>query len=174
MSGFDAAYMTPIMVLAGLGMYFGNLTGGRLSDRFTPERVGCVTQFLSCAALLLLFFTGRHGWIALPLLVFLTGSLFAASTPAQLLILRNSRGSELLGAACIQVAFNLGNAMGAYCGGLPVDRGYGYEYTALTGVPFVFLGFTMLFIYIKKYGRRTDPRPQSEFGSGQSVSGMNR
>jgi DHA1 family arabinose polymer transporter-like MFS transporter len=37
----------------------------------------------------------------------------------------------MLGAACAQMAFNLGNALGAYLGGLPINAGYGYQYNAL-------------------------------------------
>lgn len=58
-------------------------------------------------------------------MVLCTGCLFCVSSPQQLLILENSRGGEMLGAALVQVAFNLGNALGAYCGGLPIDHGWG-------------------------------------------------
>ena len=59
----------------------------------------------------------------------------------------------MLGAACVQVAFNLGNAIGAYAGGLAVNEGY--RYPALTGVPFALIGFTLfLIIYIKRSNRQ--------------------
>lgn len=59
------------------------------------------------------------------------------------------KGGEMLGAACVQVAFNLGNAIGAYAGGLAVNEGY--RYPALTGVPFALIGFTLFLIFYKKY-----------------------
>lgn len=52
-------------------------------------------------------------------------------------------------AACVQVAFNLGNAIGAYAGGLAVSSGY--RYPALTGVPFALIGFILFLIFYKKY-----------------------
>ena len=55
----------------------------------------------------------------------------------------------MLGAACVQGAFNLGNAIGAYAGGLAVNEGY--RYPALTGVPFALIGFTLFLIFYKKY-----------------------
>ena len=61
-------------------------------------------------------------------------------------------GSEMLGAACVQVAFNLGNAIGAYAGGLTVSEGY--RYPALTGVPFALTGFILFLIFYKKYQAR--------------------
>ena len=44
-------------------------------------------------------------------------------------------------------------ALGAYCGGLPIDHGLGYRYTALAGMGFVLLGLLTVVIYIRKYPR---------------------
>ena len=159
-AGFPEHAMTLIIMLAGFGMLAGNLIGGRFSDRFTPERVVRFTQAFVCAALLSLFFLGHHGWIALVLMTLLTGSLFALSSPQQLLMLENSRGSEMLGAASAQVAFNLGNALGASFGGLPMDHGLSYRYATLPGAGFALLGFLMLVVYCRKYPRRRDPAAQ--------------
>ena len=79
-----------------------------------------------------------------------TACLFAVSSPQQLLLLQNSRGSEMMGAACVQIAFNLGNAVGAYLGGLPVEAGLGYRYPALVGVFVVLLGLLSVSIYLKR------------------------
>ena len=57
----------------------------------------------------------------------------------------------MLGAASIQIAFNLGNALGAWCGGMPVKAGFGYEYTALPAGFFAFLGFVLLFYFWRRY-----------------------
>lgn len=40
----------------------------------------------------------------------------------------------MLGASSSQISFNLGNALGAFVGGIPVSNGLGYEYVALPGV----------------------------------------
>ena len=82
-----------------------------------------------------------------------TAGLFAVSSPEQVLIIRVAPGGEMLGGACVQMAFNLGNALGAYCGGLPIDHGLGYRYTALAGMGFVLLGLLTVVIYIRKYPR---------------------
>ena len=60
-----------------------------------------------------------------------------------------AKGGEMLGAASVQVAFNLGNAIGAYAGGLAISEGY--RYPALTGVPFALIGFILFLIVYKKY-----------------------
>lgn len=56
----------------------------------------------------------------------------------------------MMGAACVQVAFNLGNAIGAYAGGLPIDAGLGYRYPALGGVFIVLIGFVAVSLYSKR------------------------
>ena len=43
-SGFSADSITALMVLAGFGMVAGNLVSGRMSDRYTPGKVGTVVQ----------------------------------------------------------------------------------------------------------------------------------
>lgn len=148
-SGFSAESITPLMILAGFGMVMGNLISGRLSDRYTPARVGTASQAMICVALLLIFFLSPNQWASALLMCLCTAGLFAVSSPEQVLIIRVAKGGEMLGAACVQVAFNLGNAIGAYAGGLAVASGY--RYPALTGVPFAFIGFVLFLIFYKKY-----------------------
>ena len=148
-SGFSAESITPLMILAGFGMVMGNLISGRLSDRYTPGKVGTAAQALICIMLLLIFFLSPYKWAAALLMCLCTAGLFAVSSPEQILIIRVSKGGEMLGAACVQVAFNLGNAIGAYAGGLAVSGGY--RYPALAGVPFALIGFTLFLIFYKKY-----------------------
>ena len=50
----------------------------------------------------------------------------------------------------MQVAFNLGNAIGAYAGGLPIDAGLGYRYPALVGVFIVLIGFVACLLYTSR------------------------
>lgn len=59
----------------------------------------------------------------------------------------------MMGAACVQIAFNLGNAVGAYAGGLPIDVGLGYRYPALVGVFVVALGWICVTWYIRRERR---------------------
>ena len=148
-SGFSAESITPLMILAGFGMVMGNLISGRLSDRYTPGKVGTAAQALICLMLLLIFFLSPYKWAAALLMCLCTAGLFAVSSPEQILIIRVAKGGEMLGAACVQVAFNLGNAIGAYAGGLAVSSGY--RYPALTGVPFALIGFILFLIFYKKY-----------------------
>ena len=148
-SGFSEESITALMVLAGFGMVAGNLISGRLSDRYTPGRVGTVGQGLICVTLLLIFFLSPNAWCSALLMTLCTAGLFAVSSPEQVLIIRVAPGGEMLGGAAVQIAFNLGNAIGAYLGGLVVTGGY--RYPALAGVPLTLMGFFLFYIFYKKY-----------------------
>ena len=152
-SGFTEENLTLIIMLAGFGMFAGNILGGHLSDRFTPEKVVRFTLAAATLTLLGIFFGAHVHYLSVMLMTLCTACLFCVSSPQQLLILENSRGGEMLGAALVQVAFNLGNALGAYCGGLPIAHGLGYEYTALPGAGFTLLGLLTAVVYIRKYPR---------------------
>lgn len=148
-SGFSAESVTALMVLAGFGMVVGNLVSGRLSDRYTPGKVGTVVQGMICILLLMIFFLSPNPWCSAILMALCTAGLFAVSSPEQVLIIRVALGGEMLGGACVQIAFNLGNAIGAYVGGLALSGGY--RYPALAGVPFALVGFVLFAVFYKKF-----------------------
>ena len=125
-SGFSADSITALMVLAGFGMVVGNLVSGRMSDRYTPGKVGTVVQGMICVILLLIFLLSPHPWCSAILMTLCTAGLFAVSSPEQVLMIRVAPGGEMLGGACVQMAFNFGNAIGAYIGGLALSGGYRY------------------------------------------------
>ena len=148
-SGFSAESVTALMVLAGFGLVVGNLVSGRLSDRYTPGKVGTVVQGMICILLLMIFFLSPNPWCSAILMALCTAGLFAVSSPEQVLIIRVAPGGEMLGGACVQIAFNLGNAIGADVGGLALSGGY--RYPALAGVPFALVGFVLFAVFYKKF-----------------------
>lgn len=149
-AGFSSASMTLIMMFAGLGMTVGNLVGGKCGDLYGLAKVVQVTQVFMILALLGIFFFVKSPVLSVLLMFVCAAALFAVSSPEQVLLLQNSRGSEMMGAACVQIAFNLGNAVGAYAGGLPIDAGLGYRYPALVGTFVVLLGLISVSIYVKR------------------------
>ncbi len=146
-SGIAPSDMTAVMVLAGMGMLVGNLAGGRLSDRFGPGKIAFLAQGVMSIALLTTFFLSPYPVCALILMTVCTTCLFTVSSPQQLLLIRHAKGGEMLGAASVQIAFNLGNAIGAWLGGLPVAAGYRYEYTTLPASALALTGCLLLLLF---------------------------
>ncbi len=145
-AGFSPASLTWLMVLAGLGMFVGNLVGGRLGDRYKPSLVAALMQAVGALVLLLIYFTVSVQWLSVVLMMCGTFALFAPGSPLQSSIIAYSKGGELLGAALVQIAYNGANAGAAFIGGLVIDNGLGYRAIALAGIPWVAVGCTMLMI----------------------------
>lgn len=153
-SGVSETSISLMMTLAGAGMVAGNLLGGRISDRFGPGHTGRGIQVVMLAALLMIFFFAQNKFISITMMVLTCACLFGVSSPQQLLLLRFSKGGELMGGAMVQIAFNLGNALGAWCGGLPIEAGLSYKWPALVGAAFVVLGIVCYSVFCRLYEKR--------------------
>lgn len=152
-SGFSESAMMLIMMLVGLGMVLGNLFSGRISGRYSPLRIAAMTNGVIVAALLLIFAFGTQPLASLALAFICCAGLFALAAPLQILLLQNARGGEMLGAAGGQIAFNLGSAIGAYCGGMMITFGAGWRSVALPAAALSFLAMSSLLLYAR-YQRR--------------------
>lgn len=139
--------MTFIMMLVGLGMVLGNLLSGKLSGRYTPLRIAVVTDLVIVLSLMALFFFSGYKTTSLTFAFICCAGLFALSAPLQILLLQNAKGGELLGAAGGQIAFNLGSAIGARCGGLMLTLGFAYHYVALPAALLSFSAMSSLLVY---------------------------
>lgn len=152
-SGILPQYVSLIMILAGAGMCVGNFLGGKLSDKFYPSIVASLTQLLACVSLICIFFFSQNPIVSVICMMVCTGCLFAVSAPQQVLLINSAKGGEMLGASFSQISFNLGNALGAFVGGIPIEHGLGYKFTAIPGACFAFMGFLLLFYFFKRYKR---------------------
>jgi len=140
---FGSNMITPIMVIAGLGMAVGNFTGGRLADRFSPLKT---TSYLLLAMIVVLILVALLSQfkIAALLLTFITGGLaFAVIAPMQMLMIRAAKGAEMLASSSMQASANTGNALGAFLGGLPIAAGFGYTSPEYVGAILAFMGFLL-------------------------------
>lgn len=154
-SGIAPTLMPLMMVLAGTGMVLGGIYGGRLSDQIGPGHAGRALQAAMLVALTGELLFGSHPYVAVPLMVLATFGLFGVGSPQQLLLIRYAEGGELLGGAMIQIAFNFGNAMGAYCGGLPIKAGLGYSYTTGVAICSMLIGIVFYTVFCLKYENRS-------------------
>lgn len=156
-AGFKAVDMSWIMILAGLGTVIGNLVCGKLGDYYKPSIVASVVQALGIAVLILFHLYASHQLAAIMLMVLGTAILFGPGSPLQSSIVGYSKGGEMLGAALIQIAYNAGNAIAAWLGGMVIAHGYGYTAPALVGIPLIATGSVLLLVLYYKKERL--PRP---------------
>ena len=123
-AGFADASITWLMVVFGVGMVVGNLLGGRFADRRLMPML--YTALGGLAVVLALFTFGAHDKITALVSVFLVGALgFATVPPLQKRVLDQAHGAPTLASAANIGAFNLGNALAAWLGGLVIAAGFG-------------------------------------------------
>lgn len=149
-SGYNGEGVSYILIIAGLGMFMGSLLGGKISDKIRPIKATLILLFCFILCLVSNFFLSTSPQVII-VVIFLTTLFLMSFAPALqgLLILHSAEG-QMLGAAMCQVAFNLGNAIGAYAGGLPIDAGYSYLYPALVGSAMAVVALLLCFGYQKR------------------------
>ncbi|MGK5731703.1 MFS transporter [Streptomyces sp. URMC 124] len=124
-AGFASSSVTWLLVLFGLGMVAGNLVGGRFADRALMPML--LTALGGLAIALALLPLATHDKIATAIVVPLIGALgFATVPPLQKRVLDQTADAPTLASAVNIGAFNLGNAIAAWLGGLVISAGFGY------------------------------------------------
>jgi DHA1 family inner membrane transport protein len=124
-AGFADTSVTWLLVLFGLGMVAGNLIGGRFADRALMPML--YVSLGGLAIVLALFTVTAHNKILAALTIALIGALgFATVPPLQKRVLDQAHGAPTLASAVNIGAFNLGNALSAWLGGLVIAAGLGY------------------------------------------------
>ncbi len=123
-----------IMILVGLGMFLGNLLGGRLADAITATRTVILGFFSMAVCLLLVYFLQESVTMAY-IMTFVTGLIaFTIGSPLQTILIKSAKNAEMLAASAGQACFNIGNTLGAFLGGLPIAYGFSYASPLLVGV----------------------------------------
>lgn len=148
-SGLAEDRVPIIMILVGLGMFFGNIIGGKLADSISPSKA-VIAGFLSMATcLLILFFIAHITYLAYPM-AFITGLIsFSIGSPLQMMLINNAKGAETFAAAAGQASFNIGNTLGAYLGAIPITLGYAYNYPSLVGVAMASMGAVLAYTFLR-------------------------
>ncbi|MFE9938022.1 MFS transporter [Streptomyces hirsutus] len=124
-AGFADGSVTWLLVLFGLGMVGGNLVGGRYADRALMPLL--YVSLGALAVVLALFtLTAHHKVLAAVTIILIGGLGFATVPPLQKRVLDQAHGAPTLASAVNIGAFNLGNALSAWLGGLVITAGLGY------------------------------------------------
>ncbi|WP_353642354.1 MFS transporter [Mesorhizobium sp. WSM2239] len=131
-TGFSSAAVSPILLVFGGGLVAGNLLGGKLADTNLVRTVFGTLVLLAVVLGLMTF--ALQDRIAAVLFVGLLGAAaFATVAPLQMWVLEKADGAgQSLASSFNIAAFNLGNALGAWAGGVVIAHGAG-----LATIPFV-------------------------------------
>ena len=152
-TGFSDAAVSPILLVFGGGLIVGNLVGGRLADRNLDRSILLTLAALSLSLLVMAFVLPEKGlMVAMVGLVGAAG--FATVAPLQMRVLEKAQGAgQALASSFNIAAFNLGNAIGAWGGGLAIDHGPG-----LSSLPLVAAAFPISALLLFFAARRSELR----------------
>lgn len=128
-TGVSPRGVTWTLLLIGLGLTLGNVLGGRLADRNLKRTL--LGVFLAMTVISTLFSWSSQALIPAEITLFLWAVAAFAAVPAlQVNVVTYGADAPTLVSTLNIGAFNLGNALGAWVGGLVIAGGYG-----LTSVP---------------------------------------
>ncbi|GAA3483129.1 MFS transporter [Streptomyces yanii] len=152
-AGYTEGAVTWLLVLFGIGMFLGNLLGGKFADRKLMPML--FTSLAGLSAALLLFTATAHNKVLAAITLSLIGALgFATVPPLQKWVLDQAPAAPTLASAANIGAFNLGNALAAWLGGIVIAAGLGY--TSPNWVGALLSGAALLLAFVAAYlDRRT-------------------
>ncbi|CAM3681070.1 MFS transporter [Bordetella sputigena] len=152
LAGFSDKAVSPILLLFGVGLVIGNTLGGKFADRrLMPTLIGTL---LILAVLQAIFTFTAHAQVAAAITVGLLGAAgFATVPPLQMRVLEKAAAAPNLASAFNIAAFNLGNAAGAWVGGVTIDHGPG-----LSALPWVASLMTAAGLLVALFSWRLDRR----------------
>lgn len=152
-SRIPSKHVPLIMILIGLGMFCGNIMGGKLADTISPSKAAITSFTAMVLCLVVVFFTAHITSVAYPL-AFITGLIsFSIGPSLQMMLINNARGAETFAAAAGQASFNVGNTLGAYLGAIPITLGYAYNYPSLIGIGMAGIGALLAYVFLIKVVR---------------------
>jgi DHA1 family inner membrane transport protein len=124
-AGFPETAVPWMLVLFGLGLFAGNIFGGRAADKNLDKSL---LVLLSVLAVILFSFTAALNtqWAAAGALFLLGVFGFAAVPGMQIRVLHFAQEAPTLASGVNISAFNVGNALGAHLGGITITAGLGY------------------------------------------------
>ncbi|MEW9550297.1 MFS transporter [Nonomuraea sp. NPDC050783] len=142
-SGFAAATVPWLLVLFGAGTFAGNYAGGRAADRSLNGSLTVILALL--AAVLAVFALTAGSQVVTVVSLLLMGAVGMATAPGlQLRIMRYAPDAPTMASGANIAAFNIGNAFGAWLGGLAIGAGLGYVSPLWVGAGITVAGLAVL------------------------------
>jgi DHA1 family inner membrane transport protein len=155
-TGVSPHGVTIMLLIFGVGLTVGSILGGKLADsRLLPSLVGmALVTVLIVAA----FSQTSRSLIPAAITLFVWGvTAFALCPILQLMIIDQAHEAPNMGSTLNQSAFNLGNATGAWIGGLVVSSGVQLTELPWTGAALAMLTLltALFYIYLQRRQAQT-------------------
>ncbi|MFS2031675.1 MFS transporter [Curtobacterium sp. CT11-45] len=124
-SGFSSGAVPWLLIVFGVGLFVGNFAGGKLASRSIDGTLLVVLVVLT--VVLAVFAAVAASPVLTVIALVLMGAFGFATVPAlQTRVMQYADHAPTLASGANIAAFNLGNALGAWIGGLTIAAGLGY------------------------------------------------
>ncbi|MFG2469476.1 MFS transporter [Streptomyces canus] len=133
--GFSSADVAWLLMVYGVGLVVGNLIGGRAADHDRDRAL--VLALAGLTVTLAVFGLLATSATASVVLVFLMGVFGFAGVPGMITRVTDYAHGAALAASANVSASNIGNALGAWAGGLAITAGLGYTAPLYVGAGIV-------------------------------------
>ncbi|WP_413601229.1 MFS transporter [Curtobacterium sp. Curtsp57] len=142
-SGFASAAVPWLLVVFGLGLFVGNWAGGRLAAKSIDRTL--LVVLASLTVVLALFAAVATNPVLTVVALVLMGAFGFATVPAlQTRVMHYADHAPTLASGANIAAFNLGNAFGAWIGGLTIAAGLGYTSPIWAGAAITLAGLALV------------------------------
>ncbi|MEW2018575.1 MFS transporter [Rhodococcus sp. NPDC076796] len=161
-SGFASSSVPWLLVLFGGGLFVGNYLGGKAADR---NLTGTLTILLGALTVVLVFFalTADSRPATIASLVLMGAFGFATVPGLQMRVMSFASDAPTMASGANIAAFNLGNALGAWLGGVTISAGLGYTSPIWAGSAITLLALIVL-VFATGLLRRADADPVAGAG----------
>jgi MFS transporter, DHA1 family, inner membrane transport protein len=151
-SGFASTTVPWLLIIFGVGLFAGNTVGGRAADRNVDRTLLVVLAALS-AILVVFALTAANQAATVASLVLMGGFGFATVPGLQMRVMKYASTAPTLASGANIGAFNVGNALGAWLGGVTITAGLGYTSPIWAGAGITLVGFVVMALAAAKARR---------------------
>ncbi|RDV11209.1 MFS transporter [Arthrobacter sp. RT-1] len=153
-SGFAATTVPWLLIVFGVGLFAGNTLGGKAADRNVDRTLLVVLAVLG-AVLVAFALTAGNQVLTVASLVLMGGFGFATVPGLQMRVMKYASTAPTLASGANIGAFNVGNALGAWLGGVTITAGLGYTSPIWAGAGITLLGLAVM-AFAAAAARRSD------------------
>jgi DHA1 family inner membrane transport protein len=144
-TGVSPRWVTLTLFLIGIGLTIGNVVGGKLGDQHLKATLS--GAFLTLGLTALLFSWTSYSFIPAEVNLFLWAVAAFSLVPAlQINVVNYGKDAPNLTSTLNIGAFNVGNALGAWVGGIVLSLGYGLTIVPIAAGLLALVGFGLTII----------------------------
>jgi MFS transporter, DHA1 family, inner membrane transport protein len=148
-SGFSASTVPWLLIVFGVGLFIGNTLGGKAADR-NVDRTLLVVLSVLVVVLVAFALTAGNQPLTIASMLLMGGFGFATVPGLQMRVMKYADGAPTLASGANIGAFNVGNALGAWLGGVTITAGMGYTSPIWAGAGITLLGLAVMAVAAAK------------------------